>query len=192
MDVQDNEHVTLPLAVGSVLGQYAGFRGRARRSEFWWWQLFALLVALAVAVPEVLLGLVEDGRGPVSTVLAVVLLLPNVSVCVRRLHDVSRSGWWLLLAPVPLVGFAVLLVFLLQPSTPGWNAHGPDPRRPPVEQESSQGSGAPSPVTAPQVAPSGWTPPGWDLPDAVEPGAGRPAQDQGGVEDDPHHGRPQG
>lgn len=159
--------MTITQAVSSVLGQYAGFRGRARRAEFWWWNLFTLLVGVAVAVAELALGIGDETGGPVSTLVAIALLVPNLTVCVRRLHDSSRSGWWLLVALVPLVGLVVLLVFFLAPSTPGENRHGPDPTQP---------------AEAPEVAP-GWTPPGWDLPSAAEPEAGRPAQDQGGHDD---------
>lgn len=195
--------MTLLQAVSSVLGQYAGFRGRARRAEFWWWNLFTLLVGVAVAVAEVSLGLdgvslglAGDTGGPLSTLLALALLLPNVTVTVRRLHDVSRSGWWLAIALVPFVGLVVLLVFFLTASTPGWNQHGPDPRLPADEQglqpvapphehiEPTADEQAPG-AAAVTGATSAWAPPGWDLPAAAEPGAGRPAQDRGRTDDDP-------
>lgn len=193
-------------AVSSVLGQYAGFRGRARRSEFWWWNLFTLLVGLAVAATEVSLGIGGETSGPVSTLLALVLLLPNLSVSVRRLHDSSRSGWWLLIAFVPLAGLVVLLVFFLAPSTTGWNAHGPDPRRATVGEQSVEPSGEQSvgqsvqpgvdpgsrPAPEGDVTAAPWTPPGWDLPSAAEPEAGRPVQDRGRHGDDPDPDRPQG
>ncbi|MGJ7442469.1 DUF805 domain-containing protein [Aquipuribacter sp. MA13-6] len=188
--------MTFTQAVSSVLGQYAGFRGRARRSEFWWWNLFTLLVGLTVAATEVALGIGGEASGPVSTLLALVLLLPNLSVSVRRLHDSSRSGWWLLIALVPVAGFVVLLLFFLAPSTAGGNAHGPDPRlltdlepsgELPRPDEVADG---PTPAPVGGVPGAAWTPPGWDLPDAAEPGAGRPVQDRGRPGDDPDPDRP--
>lgn len=187
--------MTFTQAVSSVLGQYAGFRGRARRSEFWWWNLFTLLVGVAVAAAELSLGMVGDNGGPVSTLLGLALLLPNVTVCVRRLHDISRSGWWLLIAVLPFVGLVVLFVFFVTPSTAGGNAHGPDPRQQ-DQHPSAVASDRPGPdddappvagqaTTGGQESAAGWTPPGWDLPSAVEPGAGRPAQDRGRADDGP-------
>ncbi len=205
---RDNDPVTFIQAVSSVLGQYDGFRGRARRSEFWWWNLFTLLVGLGVAATEVSMGIGGETSGPVSTLLAVVLLVPNLSVSARRLHDSSRSGWWLLIAFVPLVGLVVLLVFFLAPSTTGWNAHGPDPRSAGVGEQSGEPYGPPEPSGRPYgpaeqvhgstpasdggTAGPAWTPPGWDLPSAAEPGAGRPVQDRGRHGDDPDPDRPQG
>jgi len=188
--------VTFTQAVSSVLGQYASFGGRARRAEFWWWNLFTLLVGVVVAATEMSLGIGGERSGPVSTLLAVALLVPNVSVCVRRLHDTSRSAWWLFVALVPLAGPIVLLVFFLAPSTPGWNQHGPDPRLPAAAQAPAAGveqGGGPLPgaALAPEAPSPGWTPPGWDLPSAAEPGAGRPTQDSG-PDDVPGRDRPQG
>jgi uncharacterized membrane protein YhaH (DUF805 family) len=94
--------------------KYADFTGRASRSEFWWFMLFNLLVSLAAQAIH-----------PVASVLVTLaLLLPVCSVAVRRLHDVGRNGWWLLINLVPLVGFLVLLFWNVQPSEPNDNAWG--------------------------------------------------------------------
>jgi uncharacterized membrane protein YhaH (DUF805 family) len=115
--------MTFGTAVSSVLTQYTGFSGRARRSEFWWYTLFAFVVYLVVALVDAamkttLLGLI----------VSLGLLLPTLAVTVRRLHDTGRSGWWLLIGLVPLVGAIVLLVFYCQDSTPGANEYGPNPK----------------------------------------------------------------
>lgn len=82
-------------AVGRVFSRYASFSGRARRAEYWWWILFTVLAGTLANVVDVILfpGVWPD-NGPVSLVLALVMLLPSLAVLVRRLHDSGRSGWW--------------------------------------------------------------------------------------------------
>jgi uncharacterized membrane protein YhaH (DUF805 family) len=125
--------VTLPEAVRAVLSNYATFSGRAERSEFWWWTLAVIVVTFVAQVidsaimgPFVLFG-ADPGSGPVSAVLGLALLLPNIAVAVRRLHDTDRSGWWILIILIPIVGFLVLVWFYIQPGTPGANRFGPRP-----------------------------------------------------------------
>jgi len=137
-------------AIRSVLGQYATFSGRARRSEYWWWVLAHTLVGLALYV--VALGLlflspamtdpaVTDPDGAdlgVAGVAGLVVLgvfflsglavlLPSIAVTVRRLHDTGRSGWWYLVSLVPFGGI-VLLVFEVMDSEPGDNRYGANPK----------------------------------------------------------------
>lgn len=111
-------------AVSSVLSNYAGFSGRARRSEYWWWQLFLFLVYLVAAIVDAALGL----NSILLFVVVLALALPTIAVTVRRLHDTDRSGWWFLIALIPLVGPIVLLVFCVMDSTPGPNQYGPSPK----------------------------------------------------------------
>jgi uncharacterized membrane protein YhaH (DUF805 family) len=96
-------------AVQSCLRQYANFRGRARRPEFWWFMLFALLATLAASL---LLGDVANA------LVTLALLLPGLAVSARRLHDIGRSGWWQLVSIVPLVGWVIVLYWYVQPSEP--------------------------------------------------------------------------
>ncbi|MDA5342061.1 DUF805 domain-containing protein [Stenotrophomonas maltophilia] len=110
------------------LTRYAQFSGRASRSEFWWFQLFILIVFMPLHVLSFIAGYTgSETLAWVSTGLGVVvwlaLLVPLVSVTVRRLHDTDRSGWWYLLLLVPFANLAVL-VFMLLPSTPGGNRFG--------------------------------------------------------------------
>ena len=116
-------------AISSVFRQYVGFRGRARRSEYWWWVLFTVLLSAVVSALQFALGLAdENGNGPLSGLLGLALLLPGLAVAVRRLHDTGRTGWWILIGLIPLIGWIVLIVFYVQDSAPGDNEHGPNPK----------------------------------------------------------------
>ena len=109
-------------AVKTVLTErYMKFDGRARRSEYWWFLLFIFVVALVLAVIDnFVLGMsLLGGLWSLGT------LLPSLGVAIRRLHDLDKSGWWLLLAFVPLVGGLVLLYWFCQPGTSGDNQFGP-------------------------------------------------------------------
>ena len=105
-----------------VLKQYVDFSGRAQRMEFWMFQLINLIVALLLSVIDSL------GTGFLGTLYALAVLLPNLAVCVRRLHDTGRSGWWLLIGLVPLIGIIVLIVFWVQDSQPETNTWGANPK----------------------------------------------------------------
>lgn len=102
-------------AISACLSKYATFTGRARRSEYWWFFLFQFLVlAAASTLNDKLSGLVS-----------LVLFLPALAVAARRLHDIGRSGWWLLLYVIPVFGWIVLLVWAVQKSDSDANAFGP-------------------------------------------------------------------
>ncbi len=107
-----------------VVKKYAVFDGRARRKEYWMFALFYILIYLGLMLVESLVG----SPGILVLIFSLGLLVPSVGVTIRRLHDTSRSGWWVLIAFVPLVGGIVLLVFMCLDSTPGSNAYGPNPK----------------------------------------------------------------
>jgi len=119
-------------AVRTVLSKYATFSGRAPRSEYWWWVLatsvFAIFLRVidgAAVVP--LLGLeplVVWSLGPLGMLGALALLLPNLAVAVRRLRDTDRSGWWILIVLIPIIGYLIVLYWLVQPSHAGVNRFG--------------------------------------------------------------------
>lgn len=92
-------------AIKSCLSQYAGFTGRASRSEFWWFFLFQIVVVVVTGFVSQL----------VSSVVSLALLLPALAVGARRLHDIGRSGWWQLLS-LTGIGFLVLIFWWVQPS----------------------------------------------------------------------------
>lgn len=106
-----------------VLKNYVGFEGRARRTEYWVFALFQLLIFVVLAIISRLIG-----NSILYTIYALATFLPGLAVAVRRLHDTDRSGWWLLIGLIPVVGGIVLLVFMLLESTPGTNQYGPSPK----------------------------------------------------------------
>ena len=113
-----------------VLKKYAVFTGRAQRAEYWYFFLFNLLITIGLAFIDGLLGTysAENGYGLLSGLYTLAVLIPGIAVGVRRLHDTSRSGWWILIGLIPLIGAIVLIVFFVQDSTPGENQHGPNPK----------------------------------------------------------------
>lgn len=112
-------------AVRTVLSNYVTFTGRAQRSQYWWFALFSFGTSLILNV--------VDGAifGPQTAVLSALwslaILLPSIAVGARRLHDLDRSGWWLLVAFVPILGALLLIYWFIQRGTEGPNQYGPDP-----------------------------------------------------------------
>ena len=131
MEEMVNVEFEQPPQTGFVAAIKKGFKGyvvwnaRSTRSEFWWWVLFVFLAGIVVAFIEAQVFNPDVfGLGPLSVILNLALFLPGISVLVRRLHDTDRSGWWYWIALIPIVGFIVLLVFMLLPSKMGptrWN-----------------------------------------------------------------------
>lgn len=106
-----------------VLKNYAVFDGRARRTEYWMFMLFNFFIVFVLGLVEIVIG----GTG-LAGLYSMAVLIPGIAVSVRRLHDTGRSGWWLLIGFVPLVGAIVLLVFMVQDSQPGSNKFGASPK----------------------------------------------------------------
>jgi len=117
-------------AVSSVFSKYATFSGRARRSEYWWFVVFSIVVLGIAAGIDSAAGLGFEGQvvGWVYAVVALVLVIPSIAVTFRRLHDTGRSGWWWLLSLLCGIGGIILLIFCLIPGNPGTNEYGPDPK----------------------------------------------------------------
>ena len=111
-------------AIRSFLSQYVGFSGRASRSEYWIWWGFLVVVYFAIGALALLFG--STGY-VVASLVALAVFLPNLAVTVRRLHDVGRSGLWLLLVFIPFIGGLIIFVFLLLDSQPEPNKWGPPP-----------------------------------------------------------------
>lgn len=109
-----------------VLKNYVGFQGRARRKEYWMFILFNVLASLVLSIVG---GIISQTLGLILTygyMLAV--LLPSLAVAVRRLHDTGKSGWFVLLSLIPVVGSIILLVFLVQEGQSADNQYGSDPK----------------------------------------------------------------
>lgn len=107
--------------------KYAVFSGRARRKEYWMFVLFNVLIGMAIGFVMGLFGAVENVR-IVSNLFCLAALLPGLAAGVRRLHDIGKCGWWMLLALIPIVGPIVLIVFFCLDSQPGDNAYGANPK----------------------------------------------------------------
>jgi len=112
-----------------VLMNYVGFGSRARRREFWGFALVhAVIIVLLVMVDSFLSGGANDGYGVLSGLYWLATLLPTLAVGVRRLHDTGRSGLWILVGLVPILGWIVLVFLYLMDSEPGTNPYGPNPK----------------------------------------------------------------
>ena len=114
-----------------ALKKYAVFRGRSRRREYWFFALFSLLLLLLVLTfIATATGTFDSstGVGLLSGIFYLAIFVPSIAVSVRRLHDIDRTGWWVLLGFVPLVGTTVLLTFAVLDGTPGSNRFGPNPK----------------------------------------------------------------
>ena len=119
--------------------RYFDFTTRSSRSEFWWWILFTFLVGVAlVIVNSILFGpsiqqsdaggtYVHFGGGVFGTIFEVVILIPTIAICCRRLHDTDKSGWRQLLAIIPIIGWCILLYWFVQPGEDGQNSFGANP-----------------------------------------------------------------
>lgn len=113
-----------------VLKKYTEFKGRARRQEYWYFAIFNIIASIILVVIDVGTGNFNEevGFGLLSGIYTLGILLPGIAVSIRRLHDTNRSGWWLLISLVPIIGSIVLLVFMIQAGTSGENQYGSDPK----------------------------------------------------------------
>ena len=112
------------------LKRYAEFSGRTRRKEYWMFVLFYLIAFVALSIVEGVLGMAGSvgPYGPLTAIFLLAVIIPSIAVGIRRLHDTDRSGWWLLIALVPLIGGLILLYFSVLEGTSGPNQYGPDPK----------------------------------------------------------------
>lgn len=121
-------------AVSTCFSEYVTFSGRARRSEFWYWILFTVLVGIVAGTldtllfPNTTLGTGDTGNGPVTTVTNLALALPSLAVTARRLHDIDKSGWWQLLNLIPIVGWIIMIVWTVRDGQRHPNRFGNDPK----------------------------------------------------------------
>jgi uncharacterized membrane protein YhaH (DUF805 family) len=120
-----------PDAVRTCFTKYVDFNGRARRSEYWWWVLFTVIIGVVAGIIDAILGTDNGtGSGLVGGAANLALLLPSLAVGARRLHDTGRSAWWLLLWIAIIIGWIVLIIFFVQDSE-GDNRYGPSPKAAP-------------------------------------------------------------
>ena len=119
------EWATLPLK------RYAEFTGRSRRKEYWMYTLLAIGIYIVTSILDRIAGMngmIAGRYGPITALVALGLIVPSLAVSIRRLHDSDRSGWWLLLGLVPMVGEIIVLVFMVLKGTRGANRFGADPK----------------------------------------------------------------
>ena len=122
-----------------VFCKYATFDGRARRKEYWYWYLFNLIVGVVICAVMMMSPAIEtqtdNGLGWFGVFIRILgliyslgVVIPNLAVTVRRLHDTNRSGWSYFISLVPIIGGILLFIFLVEDSTPGDNQYGPNPK----------------------------------------------------------------
>lgn len=108
----------------AVLKKYVEFSGRTRRKEYWMFFLFNFIVAFLLIFVEGLMG----GPGIVYGLYSLAVLLPSLAVGVRRLHDTGKTGWWMLIGLIPIIGAIVLLIFFVQDGNEADNKWGANPK----------------------------------------------------------------
>lgn len=130
-----------------VLKKYVEFNGRARRKEYWMFALINIVIMIAIAIVENVAGIAgEDGSGLISNLYSLAVLLPSLAVGARRLHDIGKSGWWLLINFIPIIGWIWILVYFCRDSQPGDNEYGPNPK--------GAAPMAPTPIQIPTAPPT--------------------------------------
>ena len=110
-------------AIRTCLQKYVDFKGRARRSEYWYWFLFSTLIGVGA---EAISRMMDNQT--ISVVAGIVMCLPSIAVAIRRLHDIGKSGWFYLLALVPVIGWIILFIWYVRDSEPVENRYGPSPK----------------------------------------------------------------
>jgi len=113
-------------AITSGFQNYFNFSARAQRSAYWYWVLFAVLASIVVTLIDAV-AFPRMQISPITGLTQAILFVPGLSVGVRRLHDIDRTGWWLLLFLIPLIGAIVLIIWFCSAGTDGSNRFGPNP-----------------------------------------------------------------
>ncbi len=109
-------------AISAGFSNYVNFSGRACRSEYWWWILFIIIADIVAAIIDQAIGMQL-----VTGLFGLVTIIPNIAIAIRRLHDLDRTGWWILLGFIPLIGWLILFIWFCLKGTDGPNRFGPDP-----------------------------------------------------------------
>jgi uncharacterized membrane protein YhaH (DUF805 family) len=109
-------------AINAAFVNYVNFSARACRSEYWYWVLFVCVGSIVAVIIDRVIGM-----RLIDAIFGLATIIPSIAVAVRRLHDVDRTGWWLLIDFIPLIGWIVLIVWFCTAGTAGSNRFGPDP-----------------------------------------------------------------
>jgi uncharacterized membrane protein YhaH (DUF805 family) len=113
-------------AIASGFSNYVTFSGRAIRSEYWYWVLFSIIGGLATEILDKAMFPDVAAASPLNAVFDLITFLPSLAIAVRRLHDINRTGWWVLIT-ITIIGIFVLIYWACKKGTPGPNRFGPDP-----------------------------------------------------------------
>lgn len=119
--------VSFSQAVRMAFDSYCRFQGRSSRSEYWWWVLFVAILSFCIGIIEGILGFSMTAVQTTSGILSLVLFLPGLGLSVRRLHDIGKSGWWILLGFIPVVGAIILIIWFARNSEMTENRYAPVP-----------------------------------------------------------------
>jgi uncharacterized membrane protein YhaH (DUF805 family) len=111
-----------------VLKKYAVFSGRARRKEYWYFFLFNIIISFVLGFIEGIAGITPENVSVLASLYGLAVLLPGIGVSIRRLHDTGRSGWWLLIGLIPLIGTIILIIYFVSDSEAETNEYGPSPK----------------------------------------------------------------
>ena len=122
--------------IDTIRNRYAKFNGRATRSEYWYFVLFYIILSIIMTTLDAvvlnpMLGMTANEAnqgGFLQTITALALLIPSIALAVRRLHDIGKSGWWLLVGLIPIAGFFVLIYYYVTDSQAQENLYGPNPK----------------------------------------------------------------
>jgi uncharacterized membrane protein YhaH (DUF805 family) len=107
-----------------ALKNYVGFQGRARRKEYWMFTLISVIISIVLSIIESFAGIPSILTG----IFSLAILLPSLAVTIRRLHDIGKSGWWILIGLIPFIGAIVLLIFACLDSQENDNQYGSNPK----------------------------------------------------------------
>ncbi len=119
-----SQNISFAEAVKSCFNKYADFNGRSPRAEYWYFALFNVAVVMVLAVLGAIIGKLFMY---VYYTYVLAILVPSIAVSIRRMHDIGRSGWWVLISLVPFIGSIWYIVLAALPSRLGPNQYGPNP-----------------------------------------------------------------
>lgn len=113
----------------NVFRKYAVFSGRAQRAEYWYFVLFSFIIQIVLSIIDgIIFSKIGISIGVLSDLYVLAVLIPEIAVGVRRLHDIGKSGWMILISFIPIIGSLWLLILFVQDSEKGTNKYGPNPK----------------------------------------------------------------
>ncbi len=152
-----------------VMNKYATFTGRATRSEYWWFVLGSLIISVALSIIDSIMF--DSKSGVLQPLFSLAVLVPSIAVGIRRLHDIGKSGWWILISIIPIIGWIIALIFAVTDSQPMANQYGPNPKGANTSGGSNGSTGSATYDTtataAPAPAPSAPAPESTPVPDPL-------------------------